>query len=305
MATLPLAAGPILYGEEFGIRDFTLDSIIAFDSNNTLAQAALSGAVTFHGGSTFGHLALIEAGQPFKMFGSYGNSTDYCIIGRDGVSTVEDLQRDDIRVANDNLGGLAHAIFDGMLEGLGAGFHITDVPGHVEIGSHSGRVAAFAADEVQATLVHLPYAVQLQEQVPDAVIIAKEWENVHGGFVGSCRIAPTAWLEEQADLATAICASTIRAAREFAASYEAFYDAAVQIIEDPAGRLPDQARELWEAAKDAPNWWPIGPDGGMAPENFEKMIALAKERGIVTSDLTFEDVVDPGPTERALELLGA
>ena len=295
---LPVIAGPILAGSQFGLK-MTKDDFTIFDSSTTLTQSTLSGQADIAGQSTIAHLLLIDRGQPFKLFATYSLSDDFVIAGRGDIKTIEQLKDPSTVVASDSPGGAGQAVFDAMLKANDAGFLVTDIPKKIIVESSGERTSALASGDCDATVIHIVQANAVQKETGDVNIIAKLYGEVPN-FMKEAYAARTDWLDENIETAAAVTASVIQNSRDLLASYEAFVDASEQLMEEPPPE--EELKELFDILKQN-EIYPV--DGGITDERLQYMIDLGKEEGIIEKDLTPEDVFDPRPLERAMELLEA
>ena len=170
---LPVIAGPIMAGSQFGL-NMTKDDITTFDSSTTLTQSTLSGQVQIAGQSTIAHLLLIDRGQPFKLFATYSLNDDFVIAGRGDVKTVEQLKDPNVVVATDSPGGAGQAVFDAMLKASNAGFLVDDIPKKVIIESSGERTSALASGDADATVIHIVQANAVNKEHGDVLWVPGE-----------------------------------------------------------------------------------------------------------------------------------
>lgn len=295
---LPVIAGPIMAGKEFGLT-VAKDDITILDSSTTLTQSALSGQVDIAGQSTMAHLILIDQGVPFKIFATYSLSDDFVIAGRGDVKRIEQLREKGTVVASDSPGGAGQAVFDAMLIASDAGFLVTDIPDIVIIESSGERTSALASGDCDATVVHIPQANDVDAETGDVNILARLYGEVPN-FMKEAYAARADWLEENVETAAALTASVIQSSRDLSENLDAFVSAVNELVEEP----PDQAElEELHGLISEHEFFPV--DGGLTDERLEYMIDLGKREGIIKNDLTPDDVVDRRAMERALEQVGA
>lgn len=289
--------GPVHYGPEFGL-NMTRDDFVVFQSHATATQSVLSGQTSILGGSFISHLLLREAGQDFKVFCPFTNLDDFVIVGRNGVSQVEQLFDPDVRVAIDSPGGAAGIILNAMLQAAGIEKSVADIPNVRILESSSLRTSVFVANGVDATVLHLAQFKQSASEIPDAMIIASLYGDVPV-FIKEAYAATGSWLEENQELAAAFCASVLKAARELPQDFDLYVRAVNGFVGEPPGR--EVLREVFDLIREY-DFWPM--NGGLEPESIIFMAQLAVEAGVLNGVPDPAEVVDRRPLERALELLG-
>ena len=293
---IPVMAGPVLFGADFGL-EVEEEDFIFFDSHSTTVLAALAGQVDIIGASTMAHLAIIAQGQPFKIFSPYANLDDFVIAGRGAVNSLAQFMDPNVTVAIDELAGAGQAIFDAMLLEAGAGFLVSEIPNRVIIGSTPGRTSALASGEVDATAFHLYQAEQVEAETRDLNIISTLYENVPD-FMMLGVAAPQSWLDENLETAAAFTASVIQAGRQLKKSWQMYQDVVSRFVVAP----PDQA--ILETIHRLANQYEIWSTGALERQRLEFMIELGKTEGVFEADLDPDDVADWRPGEMALEMLG-
>jgi ABC-type nitrate/sulfonate/bicarbonate transport system substrate-binding protein len=285
------------YGPDLGL-NMSVDDFTTFDSHSVATQTALGGKADIVAGSFVSHLLLIDQGQDFKVFCPYIGQDDFVIAGANGVNSIEQLFDPGVRVAMDSPGGAGSVIFDAMLQAMGEERTTADMPGQQILESSSLRTSAFAAGEVDATIVHEPQFQDAAPQVDDPVIIASLYEEVPQ-YIKEAQAAPTAWLDANLESAAAYCASVLLGMEELTGDYDAFA-AAVETYSEIDPMPEDLLRETHALISEYP-FWPY-EDGGLDPETVEFMGEVAVKSGLLDEAPAYEDVVHTGVLERALEI---
>ena len=293
---LPVIAGPIMAGSQFGL-EMTRDDFTIYDSSTTLTQSTLSGQSDIAGQSTIAQLLLIDRGQPFKIFATYSLSDDFVIAGRGDIKTIAQLKDPGTVVASDSPGGAGQAVFDAMLKASNAGFLVNDIPKKIIVESSGERTSALASGDADATVIHIVQANAVDKETGDVNIIAQLYGEVPN-FMKEAYAARTDWLDENIETAAAVTASVIQSSRDLLASYEAFESASNELMEEPPPA--EELQTLYEIITEHD----IFPeDGGITDERLQYMIDLGLEGGVLEKELTPDEVFDRRPLERALELL--
>jgi ABC-type nitrate/sulfonate/bicarbonate transport system substrate-binding protein len=289
--------GVTTFGEEFGL-DMSLDNFTTFDSHSVATQTVLSGAADVVAGSFVSTLLLAEQGQDFQVFCPYISQDGLVIAGANGVDSLDDLFNDDVRVALDSPGGAAMVAFDAILQASAEDRTSEDIPGQQILESSGLRASAFAAGEVDATIIHERQFNEAATQLDDAVIIAQLYEEVPN-FIKEAQAAPRAWLEENSELAANYCASVLTGMRTLKADYDEFKAAVDEFAEsDPLAEEELQRIHGWLQDYD---FWP-SEDGGFSEESVEFMSELAINIGLLESAPAYEDVINREILDRAVEL---
>jgi ABC-type nitrate/sulfonate/bicarbonate transport system substrate-binding protein len=291
--------GVLTYGDEFNL-DMTEEDFLTFDSHSVAAQSVLSGEADVVAGSFVSTLLLVAQGQKMQAFCPYIAQDDFVIAGANGVDSVDELFDPNVRVAIDSPGGAGSVIFDAMLQALGEERTTADMPGQQILESSGLRTSAYAAGEVDATVIHEPQYAEAAPQVEDPVIIASLWEEVPE-YLKEVQAAPQAWLEENVEAAAGYCAATLKGMRELQDDVDAFITAAQEYTETDKGLDEETLRETHELINEY-GFWPA-EDGGLGEEKVAFMADVAVKSGLLDEAPAYEDVVNRKVLDRALELL--
>jgi hypothetical protein len=289
--------GVVTYGPELGL-DMTIDDFVTFDSHSVATQTALGGEADVVAGSFVSHLLLIDQGQDFKVFCPYISQDDFVIAGANGVDSIDQLFEPDTRVAMDSPGGAGSVIFDAMLQALGETRTTADMPGQQILESSGLRTSAYAAGEVDVTIVHEPQYDEAAPQVQDPVIIATLYKEVPE-YLKEAQAAPTAWLDENLESAATYCAAALLGMEELSQDFDTFVEAANEYSQvDP---LPEDVLKESHGLITEYGFWPW-EDGGLDEEAVTFMGEVAVKSGLLDEAPPYEDVVHTEVLERALEI---
>jgi ABC-type nitrate/sulfonate/bicarbonate transport system substrate-binding protein len=294
-----ILAGPIEYGEEFGLkaseRDFTV-----FESHELATQAVLGGKLDIVGASTISHLALIARGGKFRIFAPLQDLTDLTIVGRGSVASLDDLMDPKNKVAIDDPGGAAMAAFDAILIDRNAGFMSNDIPNKVILGSSGLRGSALAAGQADATILQEYEAPPIDAKTHDVNIIAKVYDSAPQ-FMMQSFAASQEWLDSNPESAAAFVASLIKANRALVENFKT-YDTAVQrYIKEPP--KPSDLEKVFGVIKQY-EFWP--KDGGLDAGKLEFMINLGgKEEIFDAGKVAVDAALDTRPRDQGLSMVGA
>jgi ABC-type nitrate/sulfonate/bicarbonate transport system substrate-binding protein len=289
--------GIVEEGPAFGL-DATVDDMLTFDSHAVATQAVLSGEADVVGGSFVSNLLVNQQGEDFKAFCPFVKNDDFVLVSTPGIDELGDIFDPDVSVALDSPGGAGDIILNAMLQAGGEERSTSEIPGIQILESSGLRTTAFAAGDVDVSLVHLTqYNSEILPAVPDAQIISRLYEDVPT-FLKETFAAPASWIDENLETAAAICAAVVAGSRTLTSDRAAFDEAVNTYVEEPPAT--EQLDEVYPLITD--DFWPI--DTGITEEAANFMAEVAVRSGVLEEVPAFEDIVDPRPFERALELLG-
>jgi ABC-type nitrate/sulfonate/bicarbonate transport system substrate-binding protein len=290
--------GLVEEGPAFGL-DVSVDDMLTFESHAVATQAVLSGDADVVGGSFVSNMLVNQQGEDFKAFCPFVKNDDFVLVSHPGVDEIGDIFDPEVSVALDSPGGAGDIILNAMLQAAGDERTTSEIPGIQILESSGLRTTAFAAGDVDVSLVHLTqYNAEIIPAVPDAQIISRLYEDVPT-FLKETFAAPQSWIDENLDTAAAICAAVIAGSRTLTTDRTAFDEAVNTYVEEP----PEAASldEVYPLIND--DFWPI--ETGITEEAATFMAEVAVRSGVLEEVPAFEDIVDPRPEQMALELLGA
>jgi hypothetical protein len=243
-------------------------------------------------------MLINQQGEDFKAFCPFVKNDDFVLVSHPGVDELGDLFDPEVSVALDSPGGAGDIILNAMLQAAGEERTTSEIPGIQILESSGLRTTAFAAGDVDVSLVHLTqYNAEIVPAVPDAQIISRLWEDVPT-FLKETFAAPASWIDENLDTAAAICAAVVAGSRTLTSDRAAFDEAVNTYVEEPPA--PEQLDDVYPLITD--DFWPI--ETGITEEAATFMAEVAVRSGVLEEAPAFEDIVDTRPFELALELLG-
>lgn len=287
------AAGPLLYGEEFGLRLNRKEHFQELQSHTVATQSVLSGDSDIMSGSVFGAMSAVAQGLPIKSFCGARNRDDDVLAGRGPAKSFEDIFDEDVRVAVDSAGGTANAELQALLIAKrGKDASLSDIPNLTILESSGQRQAAFAAGQVDAAIFHVNQFWQVEEEVADAKILARSVDTPVYPF--AVYAALQKWLDQNLATATAIVKSLNACTDAFRSDFAEFQSAVNELVEEPPSR--DQLRRLWEFAIEN-DIWP--KDGAITKEGYQFSADLAQRAEVFIEAPSYQEAVDPRAWEAA------
>ena len=293
---IPLVYGVGHYGGDFGLSISVEQNVTSFDSHTNAVQTLLDGKAQVMGTSFSAILDAREQGEDVKVFCPYVSMDDFVLAGSNGVNNASQLFEPSTRVGIDSPGGAGAIVLNALLSGIGEPRDIKDLPNQQIIESSSARTAAWAAGELDATVIHDTQYDGAEASVDRPVLIATLYENAPG-FIKVAQAARADWLEQNRELAARYCATTLRAMKALKSDFALFQAAVNEYVEVPPSE--ESLRELFALIEKYPFWT---DDGGLSDDSVKFMIDVATESGVLTQPMNAADVVDRATLSRAVEL---
>jgi NitT/TauT family transport system substrate-binding protein len=294
---IPLVYGVSHYGGDFGLAINVDQNVTKFDSHTNAVQTLRDGNAQIMATSFSAILDAREQGENVKMFCPYVSMDDFVLAGANGVNNAGQLFEPSTRVGIDSPGGAGAIVLNALLSGIGEPRDIHEIPNQQIIESSSARTAAWAAGELDATVIHDTQYDGAQASVNRPVLIATLYDNAPG-FIKVAQAAPADWLAQNRELAARYCATTLRAMRALKGDFALFAAAVDEYVETPPSE--ESLRELFALIEKYPFWT---DDGGLSDDSVKFMIDIATESGVLTQPLNPADIVDRETLNRAVELV--
>ena len=146
------------------------------------------------------------------MFCPYISMDDFVLAGANGVSNASQLFEPSTRVGIDSPSGAGAIVLNALLSGIGEPRDVHEIPNPQIIESSSARTGAWAAGQLDATVIHDTQYDSAQASVNRPVLIATLYENAPA-FIKVAQAARADWLVQNRELAARYCATTLRAMR--------------------------------------------------------------------------------------------
>lgn len=286
------AAGPLLYGKEFGL-NVPESNYQVLQSHSVALQTILSKEADIVAGSVFGSLSATSQGIPLQLFCTARTRDDDVLAGIGPATSFESIYEDGVRVSSDSKGGTAYAELQAMIRAEGdEDTTVSMLPNHTILESSGQRQAALAAGQVDAAIMHVDQFWQVQAEKPEAKVLARSVDLPLFPLTGYAALKP--WLAENQATATAIVKSIEACTKAFAEDYSEFQAAVNKLIEQPPSE--SDLRKLWEFAVEN-EIWPV--DGSVSDESYQQAADLAVECEVFITAPDYSDAVDARPGDAA------
>jgi ABC-type nitrate/sulfonate/bicarbonate transport system substrate-binding protein len=295
---LPPYTGPIISGKEFGL-DVTKENLKVLNSTPTALQLLLSGEIDATSGAFLGYLQARDKQPQLRAFCPEQTTTNAVVVSTNpDVTSLQDLTSGDVRVLVESPGGPNDYFMNEALEAAGVDLTVDQLENTRIVENMEQRFTALASGNADVGVVWNYNVADLEKSAgaENVSVLADftEYPSVYLAYIST-----EDWLKENPDDAAAMCAAVLKTNKDLAADYDVFKGHVDELVE---GNPPEeQVRMTWEAANGS-EMWPSS--SGLSEKDVEPLIALAKESGAITQDLTYTDVVDPAPFQAALKLLG-
>lgn len=293
---LPLVYGVDRYGSDFGLALSVGQNVLTFGDHTNAVQTLRDDKAQVLATSVSAILAAREQGDDVKVFCPYVSTDDFVLAGANGVNNASQLFEPSTRVGIDSPGGSGAIVLNALLSGVGEPRDVHEIPNQQILESSSGRLDAWVAGDLDATVIHDTQYDGAKAMVNQPVLIASLYENAPG-FLKVAQAARADWLAQNRELAAKYCATTLRAMKTLKSDFAVFQSAVDEYVEKPPSE--ESLRELFDLIQRYPFWT---EDGGLSDDSVRFMIDIAAESGVLTRPMNAADVVDRETLNRAVEL---
>lgn len=235
---------PLLYGEQKGI--FADEGLkVSWVQSTDLIVSSGAGDITFAFGPTTTQLRAADGGAPIRIVGAgFRSKGPFWLIGRAGITTVEDLRGKTVGIAVAGSGMETYALTILRAHGLDPKKDVTLVAS----GTQETAYGAVTTGKVDATIIHQPFAA-LGEIQKKTVTLARGWEYLPTYQTGTL-IAGTDVIDDDPELLRAGLRAYYRSYRYAKEHYDEYIPWLQQKLSTIDGEAVRRAIELedviWE-----------------------------------------------------------
>jgi ABC-type nitrate/sulfonate/bicarbonate transport system substrate-binding protein len=299
---IPQAKGPIIYGPDFGLQEEASD-IKEFDSHAAAVQALLSGEADIVAGSFTSFAQVAQRGIEIVSFCPVHGDSSEMIIGVGDVTKLSQLKDPDVRVGVDSAGGLVNFIMNAVFRSRGLRISVNDLKNVRILEDGSLRLARLMAGQIDVGTLDPLEKAQLERGLGAENVHVLSVTAADMNALGDSYAAQQSWLNSHLPEATAFCASVLRSDREMAGSFELYRKTSNQYITPNPTR--SALRANWNLARQY-QIWPYNINL-LTPTVVKETIQIGVDSGLLepsARDLSFNEIIDRRPAERALKLIG-
>jgi len=259
-------------------------------------QLMLSGETQVYATGTTTLYQGIAAGNDFSIVAPKLKGTDYVIVGRSNVDSMQAFaENSDLRFGISTPGGLSHAQPIGVFIEEDINYENINF---VRIGGSSQRTQAVAAGQIDGAALHAGQFEQLQSEGVDVQLLATVREYFPEFVQENISFLPQG-LEQESyqDYATHLCLAMLQSYERARNDFEWIYEKAQQYQAAPLDR--EQARSSWELSKEINSWdlSSFGESGFIAVEDM--MVGS----GGIPEEINVEELIDRTHLENAREMM--
>jgi len=284
------------YGpREIAVDDYGLEtSIKTFEGVDLAVQSVLAGEADVARGSTTAAASVVDAGKPFRFIFSIQHSTDYVLVTRPGIESLEDVVADDAVIGMSAPTGLdavqtAAAMFErGVIDSA-------DELNFQRIGYSGARQSALLEGSIDVSPQHYSQWLQMREQNGDLNRVITFGELLDG-WIQETYMAPEREIEEHYDAIVDLLAAQLTAHRNLYDDFE-LYERVVRKFVPGGGPDEENLRETYEFLNEIEIW---PKNGDLSEGNVDYMLDIADRLDLTDERIPTDDVLDRGPLEDAL-----
>ena len=279
------AAQKLGYFEEAGL---DVNLITTEGGGRHIATVLAGDADAYVGGPEHIAFVLARGGEQMKAVVALSNRANSFLVARTGVEIPEGASFADAikgkRVAVGTRGGTGYSILLYLLEqnGMDPRSDLT----MVEIANTAGSIAAISAGQVDVAMVSEPSISQgVKEGIwqPPFASMPKEL----GLFAWTTLNVPQSLIDSDPELVQGMV-DAIRKGLDYVVNNP---EGAREMAKEEFPAMPEADLDAMLAATLANEMWQ--PDGAIPPEAWEKTKSIVTIAGLLTEDITYEQVFDP------------
>lgn len=263
---------------------------VEWSSNDEVLSLITRGEIDFADGDPSAYIPGISNGVPAKLVGNmWRYSGCYWLIAKDGIDSIADLKGKTVGTAA-AAGGMKLSVLK-MLESEGIGEDDVEL---VANGIYQGAYATFTSGEVDATIIHNPYAA-LAEAEGTGHILGRAWDYIPDYYTGTL-IASDRIINEEPEKLQRVINAYYKVHEEVKNEY---FDEFIAWAAEKMNTDEEIMRKAVESEIDVWTDYPVIP-----VDRVNNTIDILHQYGWLDENVTAEGTYDNTFAEKAAEELG-
>lgn len=263
---------------------------VEWSSNDEVLSLITRGEIDFADGDPSAYIPGISNGVPAKLVGNmWRYSGCYWLIAKDGIDSIADLKGKTVGTAA-AAGGMKLSVLK-MLESEGIGEDDVEL---VVNGVYQGAYATFTSGEVDATIIHNPYAA-LAEAEGTGHILGRAWDYIPDYYTGTL-IASDRMINEEPEKLQRVITAYYKVHEEVKNEY---FDEFIAWAAEKMNTDEEVMRKAVESEIDVWTDYPVIP-----VDRVNNTIDILHQYGWLDENVTAEGTYDNTFAEKAAEELG-
>lgn len=263
---------------------------VEWSSNDEVLSLITRGEIDFADGDPSAYIPGISNGVPAKLVGNmWRYSGCYWLIAKDGIDSIADLKGKTVGTAA-AAGGMKLSVLK-MLESEGIGEDDVEL---VANGVYQGAYATFTSGEVDATIIHNPYAA-LAEAEGTGHILGRAWDYIPDYYTGTL-IASDRMINEEPEKLQRVITAYYKVHEEVKNEY---FDEFIAWAAEKMNTDEEVMRKAVESEIDVWTDYPVIP-----VDRVNNTIDILHQYGWLDENVTAEGTYDNTFAEKAAEELG-
>ena len=263
---------------------------VEWSSNDEVLSLITRGEIDFADGDPSAYIPGISNGVPAKLVGNmWRYSGCYWLIAKDGIDSIADLKGKTVGTAA-AAGGMKLSVLK-MLESEGIGEDDVEL---VANGIYQGAYATFTSGEVDATIIHNPYAA-LAEAEGTGHILGRAWDYIPDYYTGTL-IASDRIINEEPEKLQRVITAYYKVHEEVKNEY---FDEFIAWAAEKMNTDEEIMRKAVESEIDVWTDYPVIP-----VDRVNNTIDILHQYGWLDENVTAEGTYDNTFAEKAAEELG-
>jgi hypothetical protein len=272
--------------------------IDVFEGVDLAVQSVLAGKAHVARGSVTAAATIVDAGQDFEFVFAPVRSTDYVLVTRPEITSLEDIVEQDAVIGMSAPTGLDAVQMAALMFEEGV-IDSVDELDFQRVGYSGARKSAILEGSIDVSPQHYAQWLTMREENADLNRLAT-FGDVLGKWIQETFLVPSKTLENRREQLVDFLAAQLLADRRLYGNYERYQRLVGEYVEG-GGPGESVLRETYDFVTDI-DIWP--PNGGLTQENVDYMLDLSNRVGLTDSRIPTEQVMNRDPLADALERVG-
>lgn len=269
-----------------------------FEGVDLAVQSVLAGKAHLARGSVTAAATIVDAGEDFEFVFAPVRSTDYVLVTRPEITSLEDIVEQDAVIGMSAPTGLDAVQMAALMFEKGI-IDSADELNFQRVGYSGARKSAIQEGSIDVSPQHYAQWLTMQAENADLNRIAT-FGDVLDNWIQETFLVPSETVSDRREQLVDFLAAQLLADRRLYGDYERYRGLVEEYVEG-GGPSEEILRKTYQFVTDI-DIWP--PDGGLTRENVDYMLNLSTRVGLTESRIPTDRVLNRDPLADALERVG-
>jgi hypothetical protein len=280
-------------------REYDLDpEVSVFEGVDLAVQSVLADEAHLARGSVTAAATIVDAGKDFEFVFAPVHSTDYVLVTRPEITSLEQIVEQDAVIGMSAPTGLDAVQMAALMFEKGVIDNVDEL-NFQRVGYSGARKSAILEGSIDVSPQHYAQWLTMKGEESDLNRLAA-FGDVLDKWIQETFLVPSKTVEDRREQLVDFLAAQLLADRRLYGDYERYRGLVEEHVEG-GGPSDEILQKTYQFVTDI-DIWP--PDGGLTQENVDYMLDLSNRVGLTDTRIPTDQVLNRGPLGDALERVG-